>query len=139
VDVFSEVRHEGFQQVESVGVKMMRERRKRPKLAQPAGLRRWKAGLHLCSYVRLSCEHQRRMVPTQDQSRRCCEAVAMLSFVNVCFRLSLMGKYLARGTHPKYVQHPAGHASIQLILDRYSHWIPSMCRHAAEGMDEVLG
>jgi site-specific recombinase XerD len=28
---------------------------------------------------------------------------------------------LARGTHPKYVQHLAGHASIQLTLDRYSH------------------
>jgi hypothetical protein len=25
------------------------------------------------------------------------------------------------------------------ILDRYLHWIPSMGRHAAEGMDEALG
>jgi len=24
-------------------------------------------------------------------------------------------------------------------LDRYSHWIPSMGRYAADGMDEVLG
>jgi integrase len=46
---------------------------------------------------------------------------------------------LGRGVHPKMVQHLMGHASIQLTLDRYSHWIPSMGRHAAEGMDEALG
>ena len=46
---------------------------------------------------------------------------------------------LRRGVHPKMVQHLMGHASIQLTLDRYSHWIPSMGRHAADGMDEVLG
>src|SRR5829696_9479483 len=45
---------------------------------------------------------------------------------------------LGRGVHPKMVQHLMGHASIQLTLDRYSHWIPSMGRHAAEGMDEAL-
>jgi len=32
-----------------------------------------------------------------------------------------------------------GHASITMTLDRYSHWIPSIGRHAAEGMDEALG
>jgi integrase len=46
---------------------------------------------------------------------------------------------LARGTHLNYVQHLLGHASIQLTLDRYSHWIPSMGRHAVDGMDEALG
>jgi len=46
---------------------------------------------------------------------------------------------LGRGVHPKMVQHLMGHASIQLPLDRYSHWIPSMGRHAADGMDEALG
>ena len=46
---------------------------------------------------------------------------------------------LRRSVHPKMVQHLMGHASIQLTLDRYSHWIPSMGRHAADGMDEVLG
>jgi integrase len=46
---------------------------------------------------------------------------------------------LGRGVHPKMVQHLIGHASIQLTLDRYSHWIPSMGRHAADGMDEALG
>jgi integrase len=45
---------------------------------------------------------------------------------------------LSRGTHPKYVQQLFGHASIRLTLDRYSHWIPSIGRHAAEGIDEVL-
>ena len=46
---------------------------------------------------------------------------------------------LARGTHPRYVQRLAGHASIQLTLDRSSHWIPSMGRNTAHGMDEALG
>jgi len=30
------------------------------------------------------------------------------------------------------------HASITMTLDRYSHWIASMGRRAAEGMDEAL-
>ena len=46
---------------------------------------------------------------------------------------------LGRGVHPKLVQHLLGHASISMTLDRYSHWIPSMGRHAADGMDEALG
>jgi hypothetical protein len=46
---------------------------------------------------------------------------------------------IARGTHSKYVQHLLGHVSIQITLDRYSHWIPSMGRATAEGMDEALG
>jgi integrase len=45
----------------------------------------------------------------------------------------------SQGTRPKYVQHLAGHDSIQLTLDRYSHWMPSMGRNAADGMDEALG
>jgi len=46
---------------------------------------------------------------------------------------------LSRGTYPTYVQHLAGHDSIQLTLDRYSHWMPSMGRNTAEGIDEALG
>lgn len=40
--------------------------------------------------------------------------------------------------HPKFVQHLAGHASIQLTLDRYSHWMPTMGKHTASAMDEAL-
>jgi integrase len=46
---------------------------------------------------------------------------------------------LARGTHPTYVQKSLGHASVQLTLDRYSHWMPSMGRKTAEGIEEALG
>jgi len=46
---------------------------------------------------------------------------------------------LSRGTHPKLVQHLLGHASIQLTLDRYSHWIPRMGTYTASAMDEALG
>ena len=44
-----------------------------------------------------------------------------------------------RSTHLKYVQHLTGHANIQLTVDRYSHWMPSMGRNTAEGIDEALG
>jgi integrase len=46
---------------------------------------------------------------------------------------------LSRGTHPTYVQKSLGHASARLTLDRYSHWMPSMGRNTAEGIDEALG
>jgi integrase len=46
---------------------------------------------------------------------------------------------LSRGTHPTYVQKSLGHASVQLTLDRYSHWMPSMGRNTASAMDEALG
>ena len=46
---------------------------------------------------------------------------------------------LSRGTHPTYVQKSLGHASVPLTLDCYSHWIPSMGRNTAEGIDEALG
>jgi integrase len=46
---------------------------------------------------------------------------------------------LSRGTHPTYVQKLLGHASVQLTLDRYSHWMPSMGKHTASAMDEALG
>ena len=46
---------------------------------------------------------------------------------------------LSRGTHPKHVQQLLGHASIQLTLDRYSHWMPSIGKHTASAMDEALG
>jgi integrase len=45
---------------------------------------------------------------------------------------------LARGTHPTYVQKSLGHASVQLTLDRYSHWMPSMGRATASAMDDAL-
>jgi integrase len=46
---------------------------------------------------------------------------------------------LGSGVHPKFVQHLLGHASITMTLDRYSHLMPSMGRHAADDMDEALG
>ena len=46
---------------------------------------------------------------------------------------------LARGTHPTYVQKSLGHASVQLTLDHHSHWMPSMGRNTADGIDEAFG
>jgi integrase len=48
---------------------------------------------------------------------------------------------LGRRVHPKLVQHLLhllGHASITMTLDRYSHWIASTGRYAANSMDEAL-
>jgi integrase len=45
---------------------------------------------------------------------------------------------LSRGTHPTYVQKLLGHASVQLTLDRYSHWMPSMGKPTASAMDDAL-
>jgi integrase len=46
---------------------------------------------------------------------------------------------LGRSVHPTLVQQLLGHASITMTLDRYSHWLPSMGRYTAQGMDEALG
>jgi integrase len=46
---------------------------------------------------------------------------------------------LGRGTHPTYVQKSLGHANIAMTLDRYSHWMPSMGRATADGIDAALG
>jgi len=45
---------------------------------------------------------------------------------------------LSRGSHPKLVQHLLSHSSIQLTLERNSHWMPSTGRSAADEMDEAL-
>jgi hypothetical protein len=46
----------------------------------------------------------------------------------------------ARSRHaPEGLQHLFGHVSIQITLDSYSHWIASMGRSTADGMDEALG
>src|SRR5215208_1307810 len=42
-------------------------------------------------------------------------------------------------TQPTLVQYLLGRASITITLDGYSHWIPTMRRHAADSMDEALG
>jgi hypothetical protein len=41
--------------------------------------------------------------------------------------------------HPKLDQDLLSHSSIQLTLDRYSHWMPLMGRSTADGMDKALG
>jgi hypothetical protein len=46
---------------------------------------------------------------------------------------------LGRGTHPKYVQHLAKSANIQLTLGRYSLCMPSMSRSTADRAGAVEG
>jgi integrase len=45
---------------------------------------------------------------------------------------------LSRGSRPKLIQHLLSRSSIQLTLDRYSHWMSSMGRSIPDGMDEAL-
>ena len=46
---------------------------------------------------------------------------------------------LGCGIHLKDVKHLARQARIQPDLGRYSHWMPSLGRNTADGMDEALG
>ena len=46
---------------------------------------------------------------------------------------------LGCGTHMKDVQHPVRQIRTQLLLDRYSRWMPSMGPNIADGRDESLG
>jgi hypothetical protein len=46
---------------------------------------------------------------------------------------------LGCGIHLKDVQHLARQARIQPDLGRYFHWMPSLGRNTADGMDEALG
>ena len=45
---------------------------------------------------------------------------------------------LSQGVHPKIVQELLGHASIQLTLDTYSHYLPDMQEKAVEAMQSAL-
>jgi hypothetical protein len=52
----------------------------------------------------------------------------------------LLHVLLSRSTDPKLVQFLLGHhASIQLTLDRHSHWIPSVGGATAVRLDEASG
>jgi hypothetical protein len=53
-------------------------------------------------------------------------------------RHSCIALLLACAKHREYVQHLASHATIPLTLERYSHWMPTMSKHTASAMDEVL-
>lgn len=45
---------------------------------------------------------------------------------------------LGEGVHPKIVQELLGHATIQLTLDTYSHYLPDMQEMAVDGMERAL-
>jgi integrase len=45
---------------------------------------------------------------------------------------------LAAGVHPKVASERAGHASVSITLDVYSHLIPGMQEDAASGIDAAL-
>ncbi len=46
---------------------------------------------------------------------------------------------LMRGESPAYVQAQAGHSSVQVTIDLYSHWIPGVGRGAVERLAEATG
>jgi integrase len=45
---------------------------------------------------------------------------------------------MSAGEHPKVVQEPLGHSSIQLTLDTYSHVIPGMQERATDRLEALL-
>lgn len=45
---------------------------------------------------------------------------------------------IAQGAHPKTIQVPMGHASVQITLARYGHLFPELDRQVAEGLDRTF-
>ncbi|MGB5925615.1 MAG: tyrosine-type recombinase/integrase [Dehalococcoidia bacterium] len=45
---------------------------------------------------------------------------------------------LKQGVHPKIVQERLGHASMQILLDTYSHVAPGLQEAAAESFDNLV-
>jgi integrase len=45
---------------------------------------------------------------------------------------------LSQGVHPTLLQQHLGHASVAMMLDRYSHWLPSMGDQTARAMEAAL-
>jgi integrase len=45
---------------------------------------------------------------------------------------------LSKNVHPKYVQELLGHSSVSITLDTYSHFVPSMGKHTAQTMEDML-
>jgi len=45
---------------------------------------------------------------------------------------------LSKGTHPKFVQEPLGHATVAITLDTYSHVMPGMGDQTARAMQDAL-
>jgi integrase len=45
---------------------------------------------------------------------------------------------LKAGVHPKIASERAGHSSVAITMDVYSHAVPDMQREAAEKIDEMM-
>ncbi len=69
---------------------------------------------------------------TVGLSRKAVSAFKSLHTRQLEEKLGAQGPSYADGEAPR------GHASIQLTLDRYSHWMPSMGKHTASAIDEAL-
>jgi integrase len=94
---------------------------------------------------RLSSKAFGVVVPRRPRRRRRgsagCSGLApnpLCLFVS-CEASAVQVALLSRGTRPTYVQKLLGHASVQLTLDRYSHWMPSMEKRTASAVEEALG
>jgi integrase len=45
---------------------------------------------------------------------------------------------IAQGESPKYIQAQLGHASIQVTMDRYGHFLPDVNQQAARRLEDSL-
>jgi integrase len=45
---------------------------------------------------------------------------------------------IAQGKSPKYIQAQLGHASIQVTMDRYGHFLPDVNQQAARRLEDSL-
>ena len=45
---------------------------------------------------------------------------------------------LSKGVHPKIVQEILGHSEISMTMDTYSHVLPTMQKHAMDGLNDIF-
>ncbi len=84
---------------------------------------------------------QKGALTTRSRSRSCrspslSSFSAGWSWINGSPRVTLQ---LAAGTNPKIVSEVLGHMEIAIILDRYSHALPTMQAEAIARLDSILG
>jgi hypothetical protein len=56
-------------------------------------------------------------------------------FDSTTFAIRVRHCSLPKGPHPKEIQEPHGHSTIQLTFDRYGHLLPTLDKRLREGLD----
>ncbi len=113
---------------------LRRHRREQAELRLAQGMGRDDEGLVICRYDG---------APVQPRSltREFARRIAGIDVPTVRFhdlRHTHISHLLLEGVHPKVASERAGHASVSITLDTYSHVLPGMQEEAANRIDAIL-